>query len=161
AIIGNDGRVRVFDFGLARTHGEAEHGPPPSPAESAAPTVASPPPLDATARDCPQEMSASTSPTGSTPTSGSRFDSRLTRAGSVLGTPRYMAPEQHLGQPVDARADQFTFCVALYSALYGELPFAGSDPDDYRDHVLAGRVREAPAGARVPRRMRAVLLRGL
>jgi eukaryotic-like serine/threonine-protein kinase len=38
----------------------------------------------------------------------------LTRTGELLGTPRYMAPEQFMAGPVDARTDQFSFCVALY-----------------------------------------------
>ena len=43
----------------------------------------------------------------------------------TAGTPRYMAPEQHAGQPVDAAADQFAFCVTAYEGLYGRPPHAG------------------------------------
>ena len=86
---------------------------------------------------------------------------RLTRIGSILGTPLYMAPEQLRGQPVDPRADQFSYCVSLYEALYGERPFAGENFPQLRTAVLGGRVRHAPLGSSVPRPLRAVLLRGL
>ena len=52
------------------------------------------------------------------PSSG-RADAPDARA----GTPRYMAPEQIEGRQVDARADQFSFCVALYEALFGAHPY--------------------------------------
>lgn len=46
-------------------------------------------------------------------------DLSLTRPGSVVGTPAYMAPELLEGRPADERSDQFSFCRALYEALYG------------------------------------------
>ncbi len=68
----------------------------------------------------------------------------LTSTGAVVGTPVYMAPEQHQGQRVDAAADQFSFCVALHEALYSERPFAGRTPVELAEHVAQGDYR-APA----------------
>ncbi len=47
----------------------------------------------------------------------------VTVTGDLVGTPLYMAPEQHRREPTDARADQFSFCVALFEALCGTHPF--------------------------------------
>ncbi len=85
----------------------------------------------------------------------------LTEAGAVVGTPAYMAPEQHRGELVDARTDQFAFCVALYRVLYDDTPFGGEDLDTLRAAVAAGKVKPAPVGAVVPASVRRVLLRGL
>src|SRR5690606_35617249 len=51
------------------------------------------------------------------------------------GTPAYMAPEQRLGKQSDARSDQFSFCLALWEGLYGERPFAASDPTALAEDV--------------------------
>jgi hypothetical protein len=78
-----------------------------------------------------------------------------------MGTPMFMAPEQHEGQAADARSDQFAFSVALYHALYGEYPFAGKTAVALADAVLEGRMQKPPRGHRVPERLRKILLRGL
>ena len=52
--------------------------------------------------------------------------SSLTQAGSVIGTPGYMSPEQVLGLPVDGRSDLFSVGVILYQFVTGERPFSGS-----------------------------------
>jgi tetratricopeptide (TPR) repeat protein len=59
------------------------------------------------------------------PISGTGADGLSTETGTVMGTPAYMAPEQHRGVACDTRADQFAFCVTLYEALYGPRPFHG------------------------------------
>ncbi|WP_217283549.1 serine/threonine-protein kinase [Pseudaquabacterium terrae] len=53
-------------------------------------------------------------------------NSQLTQAGTMIGTPMYMAPEQILGLPVDGRSDLFSCGVVLYQFLTGEKPFTGS-----------------------------------
>ncbi|WP_158501887.1 tetratricopeptide repeat protein [Vitiosangium sp. GDMCC 1.1324] len=83
----------------------------------------------------------------------------LTRTGALLGTPAYMAPEQWRGEPADARSDQFSFCVALYEALYGERPYTVAEVSA-KDGPP--RPPAPPAGVtRVPEWVRRPLLRGL
>ncbi|MCA9655156.1 MAG: serine/threonine protein kinase, partial [Myxococcales bacterium] len=85
----------------------------------------------------------------------------LTRTGAVLGTPAYMPPEQMLGGSASPRCDQFSFCVALYEALYGERPFEGLTTRLLLEAVRAGRLRAAPRGSRVPAAVRSIVARGL
>jgi hypothetical protein len=123
-MVGNDGRVRVLDFGLARPGAAVEQA-------LAEPEVG----VDA--------------PTGLT----------MTVTGAVVGTPRYMSPEQWRGEATDARTDQFSFCVALAAALGGLHPFDDSSPVALRAALLAGTPPLLPAS--LPARIAAVLRRGL
>ena len=130
-LVGIDGRARVVDFGLAR--GRSGHN------------------FDSDSVD--------DSGTGSQ--TSSRLDSELTAVGTVMGTPAYMAPEQHVGGPADAATDQFSFCVALYRALYGERPFKGGSVRALARAVCRGKIRPAPPGTKVPAWLRRVVLKGL
>jgi serine/threonine protein kinase len=87
--------------------------------------------------------------------------SNLTQTGDIMGTPAYMAPEQHLGADVDHRADQFALCVSLWEALVGERPFEGESRQALAMAVCAGQLRDAPQGIEVPRALLDVLRRGL
>ena len=64
----------------------------------------------------------------------------------MIGTPAYMAPEQLDGGPVDARADQYAFCAALWEALLGRRPFDGATPDEVREAIESGEPRAPRAG---------------
>lgn len=79
----------------------------------------------------------------------------LTAAGSVLGTPAYMAPEQHVGIPASAQADQFAFAVALYEALTGKRPFTGASYDEIRTAKLHRARAPWPAELAIPEPVRA------
>ncbi len=85
----------------------------------------------------------------------------MTEDGALLGTLGYMAPEQYASRPVNAQTDQFSFCVALYDALYAQKPFAGKGVSELAYAAMTGEVREPPKWHRVPAHIHGVLLRGL
>jgi tetratricopeptide (TPR) repeat protein/tRNA A-37 threonylcarbamoyl transferase component Bud32 len=92
---------------------------------------------------------------------GVSVSSTLTQSGVMVGTPAYMSPEQLLGEPTDARTDQWSFCVALWDALFGALPFSGANMNELMNNVLTGERREPQAVDRVPATVRQILDRGL
>jgi len=85
----------------------------------------------------------------------------LTRTGVLLGTPLYMAPEQFLRRKTDSRTDQFSFCVALYEALFGERPFASQSFSTLAGAVVGGQLREPAQKGNVPGFLWKLLVRGL
>lgn len=63
----------------------------------------------------------------------------LTRAGSILGTPLYMSPEQCLGGQLDERSDIYSLGVVVYQMLSGTTPFTGN-----LNQILLGHVQSKP-----------------
>lgn len=123
-LVGDDGRPRVLDFGLARSP-DVRGGPMPV-------------------------LEAGTDP----------FSTTMTHAGLLVGTPAYMAPEQHLGEPAGPHSDQFAFAVSLFEAIVGRLPFPAEDLRTLSLRVVRGRL-EPPAVGSVPPAIMAVIERSL
>ena len=92
---------------------------------------------------------------------GPPADPRLTHEGAVMGTPAYMAPEQDRGEGADARSDQFSFCAALYEALYHKRPFAGGSHVELAESRARGEQAPPPAVRGVSKRARRALIKGL
>ena len=130
-MVARDGAVRVMDFGLASDSSVSDEG-----------------------NAAPIDFGG----IGPAPTS---HTIALTGTGVLLGTPLYMAPEQFLAHRTDARTDQFSFCVALYEALYGERPFPSESFSMLLEAVVSGRIREPDQKTRAPSFLRKLLLRGL
>ena len=84
------------------------------------------------------------------------LSAELTVTGMLIGTPMYMPPEAHRGELPSEAGDQFSFCVALYTALYGQPPFPPELPSEDPKRWI---VRE-PRGA-VPRWIGDLVMRGL
>jgi len=85
----------------------------------------------------------------------------LTRTGAILGTPAYMSPEQWLGRPADARSDQYSFCAAVYEALYGVRPFAGAKATEVLAAISNVSLESSSRAVAVPAPIAAALRRGL
>ncbi|MFV8752135.1 tetratricopeptide repeat protein [Nannocystaceae bacterium ST9] len=144
-LLGSDGSVRVVDFGLARRADDLERLRDDEEARVS------------TLDDEPEQLAQ--------PVSRS-LQMSLTRTGGIMGTPAYMAPEQHLGLRASPRSDQFAFCVSLWEALWGERPFPGRDLPSLSLSVTEGRLRSLPseglhASRPVSSHLHRVLLRGL
>lgn len=145
-LIGENGRVCVVDFGLAGNANSTDGGGMNTP-------------VPATNRDnaAPTLSSGEVVPHADTVLP---FD-RLTAAGAVMGTLPYMSPEQMAGEPTDSTTDQFSFCVALFEAIYDIHPFGSTyDRNAFERRVQSGAL-SLPKNKDVPKRILDVLRRGM
>ncbi len=124
-LVGDDGRVCVTDFGLARTSA-----------------------VDITLPEREGELVT-------------RASASATSSGLVMGTPAYMSPEQIEGARVDARSDQFSFCVSLFQALHGARPFPAESLGERYEQIKSGVIARPPGAASPPAWLDAAITRGL
>jgi serine/threonine-protein kinase len=72
---------------------------------------------------------------------GHGVEGKLTQVGTVLGSPEYMSPEQAQGlDDIDRRTDVWSFCIALYEMLTGQVPFKGANYNALMQVII----RDAP-----------------
>ncbi len=134
-IVADDGRPRILDFGLARAGSQVP------------------------ANESTLESSASLRGALLSAMSSTSLGVELTQAGTLLGTPAYMAPEQLFLGDTDARCDVYAFSVALWESLYGARPYAAKTVEELRQAVREG-PPSIPSRA-IPAALGKVLLRGL
>ncbi len=132
-MIGHDGRIKVMDFGLARAERSRGDGP-----------------VVLATMSTEQGLLAEADP-----------EIRMTRTGTAIGTPAYWAPEVWDGHDAGPAADQFSWCVMAWEALFSRHPYADESRESLAAAVRAGRRLLPPSGAQVPGWLRRVLLRGL
>lgn len=85
----------------------------------------------------------------------------LTAEGTVLGTPLYMAPEQHMGRRAGPLCDQYAFCVAAYELLFSKRPFLARTMAALLEAKVGGRLEPASPDPAIPRFVHDAIVRGL
>ncbi len=169
-LVGEDGAVKVMDFGLARPGSDAASGAidardlraddPPERAPTMASATIDPAPDDPAGQDEDDDGTHSwwKGESGLISLDGTEV---LTRSGDVLGTPSYMAPELFDGGEANTHTDQFALCVALYEGLYGVRPFAGESMAALAFNMNRGQITAPARGVRVPVWLGRLVRRGL
>ena len=87
--------------------------------------------------------------------------SQYTQAGTVLGTPAYMSPEQFMGQTVDGRSDIFSAGVVLYQFLSGERPFSGTATTIMHKVLMEDPLPPSTLNVQVPKPFDAVIKKAM
>jgi WD40 repeat protein/serine/threonine protein kinase len=145
-LIGEFGETVVIDWGLGKDLTDEDDPAPPGPA-IAPPTAADQPEAaaqtpEATPPDpTPPQSEGSGGPQsakGGRKRGGSSSGGGLTMAGSILGTPAFMPPEQAAAEAVDERADVYALGAILYHLLAGAPPYEGTTPVQILRRVKAG-----------------------
>jgi len=165
-LVRRDGVVKVSDFGLALSQSTA---PADCSDRSALSSTQSEPftPSPSTALGAGPSTTLGASVGGPARGGGSPASGAQTLNSPRAGTPGYMAPEQLRGEPLDARADQYSFCVALYEALLGERPAEGQtlvpvqSELAFRSQPSADELPGPPKTSKVPAFVLQPILRGL
>ena len=147
-MLGEHGRVRVLDFGLVRGLERRSEEP-------VSAVTSDEDDGEAANTDTPAVCGQST-----TLERDSILERSLTLRGSILGTPAYMAPEQHRGETCDDLADQFGFCVVLFEALFGQRPFQASGRDELFEAMRGREIVDVGFGS-IPASVLEAVLRGL
>jgi serine/threonine-protein kinase len=163
-MVSSNGQVRVMDFGLARWGGapRLERDRPTFDGEGAATPIGRTLVINPNPPNPNEAQKLGDSARSTSPGTPAALDEKLTRTGTLMGTPAYMSPEQFRVGFADARSDQFSFCVALYEALYDKHPFGGGRTFvELAERVMGGRLIGPPESDTVPPWLRAALKRGL
>jgi tetratricopeptide (TPR) repeat protein len=141
AMIDDQGRVRVMDFGLAAAYGGLDD--------------------DAERWGRGDLLEPDRADFGVERSTSDLLSTPITEVGAVIGTPAFMGPEQLDGLGGGPGSDQFALCVSLWQALFGERPFPGDSIEDLLAAIRAGRLRRVPPDSEVPHELVAALTRGL